>query len=206
MLGGAHISVVGLAAGFSVTGFLLALSAAAAAKRFKFRARYAFSVVLFVFYICVLLPYLFAPIYYPDGSLAAVEGAKTLDLIPFFVSGKVIWSDIISNIVIFLPFGFLLYMLAPLRRKEIGVLIASAAGALFSALIEIAQLGVFFRVTDINDVIFDFTGAFIGALIAFLTECVYIAALKKRRPGFFMQYMRNIEKTDNPSISNADAD
>lgn len=68
----------------------------------------------------------------------------------------------LSNVVMFLPVGFLLAIVVPLRRRWWVV----AAGALLSIGIELVQ-GAFLpeRVASVNDVLANTTGAALGVLL-----------------------------------------
>lgn len=66
--------------------------------------------------------------------------------------------DVIGNIVLFLPFGFCLTMKFP-ELKGVQILFL---GAFFSSTIECIQLFLPNRITDIDDVILNTTGAVIG--------------------------------------------
>jgi len=70
---------------------------------------------------------------------------------------------VVGNIALFVPLGFFLY-LAVRRRFALVVL----AGALTSVAVEILQLPIWSRSTDIDDVLTNATGGFLGALAAVL--------------------------------------
>jgi len=69
--------------------------------------------------------------------------------------------NVFGNLLMFVPFGALVAWLSRRRR----VLAATSVGLLFSVGIEVTQLGLG-RVGDIDDVILNTAGAFLGALLA----------------------------------------
>ena len=72
--------------------------------------------------------------------------------------------NIFGNIAVFVPLGALVAWLAR-APWLVRILVGTTAGALFSALIEVMQLAAG-RVADIDDVILNSVGAFLGATIA----------------------------------------
>ena len=80
-----------------------------------------------------------------------------VNLIPFSDSGFNFLGYLL-NAAMFIPFGFLLPLLFPDRRKWTTVI---AAGFWFSLLIELSQL-ISFRATDVDDLIMNTLGAAIG--------------------------------------------
>lgn len=85
-------------------------------------------------------------------------------LIPF---GEGISLSFIFNIVLFIPIGFLFAVISPIFRnvKYLTFLVFS-----MSLLIEISQLFTLYRATDINDVITNSLGGFLGINIYLLLE------------------------------------
>lgn len=75
-----------------------------------------------------------------------------------------IWVNIVSNVVIFIPWGFLLPLLWEKFRNPM-LLIPMCLG--ITVFIEIFQLFIY-RNTDIDDVILNFLGGLIGAGIFFI--------------------------------------
>ncbi|HEV7694149.1 MAG TPA: VanZ family protein [Hyphomonadaceae bacterium] len=102
----------------------------------------------------------------PNLRLNGLAASDSLNLIPLFELTPADATTSLLNILMLVPFGFGLPFITRLRMK--GVVLS---GALFSILIELMQLstGILarttFRVADINDVIFNTTGAAIGYLM-----------------------------------------
>lgn len=75
-----------------------------------------------------------------------------------------------GNLAFFIPFGVLLYVLLRTARRagrrKNAVLKVTAVGALFSLLIEICQYLFSLGYSDIDDLIFNTLGAFVGAVSA----------------------------------------
>ncbi len=75
--------------------------------------------------------------------------------------------DVIGNIVLFMPFGVVASL--ALRRKKYSawliVGLTFSAGLFFSTFIETAQFWLPTRLTDIDDIIFNSSGALLGAAL-----------------------------------------
>lgn len=104
--------------------------------------------------------------------LAPSSGSETANLIP----GRMIYDElarnpnhglgvfnVLGNVVMFVPLGWLLAIAVPRRR----VLLPIAAGIVLSMVIELTQAFIG-RAPDIDDVILNGAGAAAGALIAAL--------------------------------------
>lgn len=70
--------------------------------------------------------------------------------------------NIIGNVLIFVPIGFLVSVLTPHRHKG---WLAFAIGLAISLTIEIVQLSFVIRVFDVDDLILNSTGAWLGFLV-----------------------------------------
>lgn len=138
---------------------------------------------LFVVYFVSLIALVFEGNYSSISSMLerGIERLHTMDYINFipfrtiklFFSGNVskegFWINIISNVVIFIPWGFGLTMLWKVNQKRL--YLPFIYSLLLPVFIEIFQLFIG-RNTDIDDVILNFLGGAIG-IIGF-------TALKKR--------------------------
>ena len=82
-----------------------------------------------------------------------------INLVPFNDGLEI---SAILNIIFFMPFGFLL---PTLWKKYRTLLPTLCTGILFSIIIEIAQLFVPFRASDINDLIMNTLGTIFGWII-----------------------------------------
>ena len=80
--------------------------------------------------------------------------------------GHISKTDIVGNILLFIPFGFLLYMILNERGSRLPLLIATVAGMTLSLGIEITQLFIANRNSAIHDVIHNTLGSGIGAVLA----------------------------------------
>nr|MCR5762166.1 VanZ family protein [Treponema sp.] len=73
-------------------------------------------------------------------------------------------TNIIGNITMFIPVG----LVWPLCFKQLNSVIKTTlAGALFSLVIELTQIMSYERCSDIDDIILNTTGVFIGSIIFF---------------------------------------
>jgi glycopeptide antibiotics resistance protein len=76
--------------------------------------------------------------------------------------------DVVGNVLLFIPLG-LTFAAASTRATRGGRLAAATvSGALLSLLIETIQLAMPSRATDVDDVLFNALGAFVGALAGVL--------------------------------------
>nr|WP_261178018.1 VanZ family protein [Anaerobacillus sp. CMMVII] len=102
----------------------------------------------------------------------AGPGGRNYNFIPFrsiyriaVFSPKIIdpIKILIGNIILFMPFGFLVPIAIKKLRKSIFA--TTMLGMLFSILIESSQFLFTYRVSNIDDVILNTLGAFLGAVI-----------------------------------------
>ncbi|WP_084079267.1 VanZ family protein [Demequina sp. NBRC 110057] len=99
------------------------------------------------------------------------DGAQGVNLVPFQEiergwgnRGSTAWTNLVGNVLLFIPFGAAVAGITyggPLRR----VLFGTVLGGLLSTGIELTQYWGG-RVADIDDIILNTAGAFLGALLA----------------------------------------
>ena len=89
----------------------------------------------------------------------------------------VYWSNIFGNVILFIPFSFLLTILY--TKKPFAVIIGY--GLLLSIGIELTQLILRIGVCDIDDIIFNMTGTIAGI-------CVY-KIIRKKCPELFVDLL-----------------
>ncbi len=77
-------------------------------------------------------------------------------------------TDIAGNILLFIPFGFLMFTYLWQRRIRGGIVISTFLGAMLSVTIEVLQLFLISRNSAITDVVNNTLGSFIGAFVAYL--------------------------------------
>ncbi|MCT8137911.1 VanZ family protein [Anaerobacillus sp. CMMVII] len=128
-------------------------------------------ICLFIYLLAVIYVTLFAWNY--GASLGpAGPGGRNYNFIPFrsiyriaVFSPKIIdpIKILIGNIILFMPFGFLVPIAIKKLRKSIFA--TTMLGMLFSILIESSQFLFTYRVSNIDDVILNTLGAFLGAVI-----------------------------------------
>lgn len=88
------------------------------------------------------------------------------------------WTNVVGNVAMFVPFGFVIACLA--RGGLWGRLIlATVSGLVFSAAIEVTQYS-FGRVADIDDVILNTSGALVGGLVGALVAVLVTRAQQRR--------------------------
>jgi glycopeptide antibiotics resistance protein len=85
--------------------------------------------------------------------------------------------DVVGNLLLFVPLG-LTFAAASTRASRWGRLAAATvSGALLSLLIEVVQLAMPSRASDVDDVLFNTVGAMLGGLVGVLV----VAAPRARR-------------------------
>lgn len=101
-----------------------------------------------------------------------------IDWIPFLHNGAMVsLTDIIGNIILFVPLGFLLYLYLSHRWPgRVRIVPIVVIGAILGTAIETLQLFFRYRVTSTHDVINNTFGTFLGVLAAIL----YVRYLEKR--------------------------
>lgn len=93
-------------------------------------------------------------------------GKNQINIVPF--SNEIDIIAYLLNIVLFIPFGFLIPLIWPKYNKVSEIIVSSGA---FSLIIEVSQL-LNNRRTDIDDLIMNILGAIIGYAIFCLFESV----------------------------------
>ncbi|MBM7652507.1 VanZ family protein [Neobacillus cucumis] len=115
--------------------------------------------ILFIF----SLIFIFRLTMLPNASLGIGMNKGELNFIPLINLGNPLSPDFIvnvgGNIVLFIPFGLFLPLKFPKLRRTLTV---TLMGLSLSILIECIQLSMPNRCTDINDVILNTSGAYIG--------------------------------------------
>jgi glycopeptide antibiotics resistance protein len=102
----------------------------------------------------------------PNLMLNGQTAGQSMNLVPLVRLAPADIQTSLLNVLMLVPFGFGLPFITDLRMRHVVL-----AGALFSIAIELLQLStgvlaqITFRVADINDVIFNTTGAAIGYLM-----------------------------------------
>lgn len=116
-------------------------------------------VFAFAFYICGVFYFTGAGTLYDILRLGIDLRSNQINLIPF--SQKIHNMSHLLNIVLFVPFGFLLPPLSPPNGK---LPVIAVSGLAFSLLIELSQL-LNHRTTDVDDLITNTLGAVLGYLL-----------------------------------------
>lgn len=151
------------------------------ARRVK-RIRRA-GLVVFILYLISLTYFLFFADWYDHAP--GMHWQYHYNFIPFqeitrflkygyCLSPMSIFLNLFGNVIGFLPFGFFLPVISRKNRKMSRVVLA---GAVSSACIELIQLVTKTGVCDIDDVILNTLGAFLGYLLFLLAD-----EIRKRSP------------------------
>jgi len=115
--------------------------------------------ILFAAYLFILLWLVLFKFSYDPLAVIRDFQTRSLNLIPFAQTRK---SEMISNIVAFIPFGVMLGV----NFKQVVFRYKIAAVFAFSLAVEIIQYALAIGVADITDVIMNTLGGFIG-LVAY---------------------------------------
>ena len=147
-------------------------------KPAKYKEKTSFSAGLWLFIIYLIVLFyitLFAWNY--GASLGPVgPGGRNYNLTPFLSIFRIAvyspdYTDpvriLVGNIVLFLPFGFLFPLFINRARqnsKQVKIITVVFSALLLSAFIEVNQFLFTYRVANIDDVILNTTGAFLGVI------------------------------------------
>lgn len=132
---------------------------------------------------------------------------RNLNLVPFDFGScfqympEYCRNDIFKNTLLAVPFGFLIPFIAPIKPKHtVPVILAIGCSFEFIQLVMAFILRNSFRAIDINDVIFNTLGAFVGHLLFKLFGWFYESAIQKYRlkPKHIFAY---IQQTITPHIT-----
>ena len=136
---------------------------------------YLFVFGLLYIYLGMVINYTIFPIMYNDVFRQAfVNGEVKVNMIPLIKLSFRDFQEPLLNIILFVPFGFLTAIfLKPKFKKVIIWAILTSAGIELLQYIISYVTGVYFRVSDINDIIFNTLGAVIGLFFYILFRLVF---------------------------------
>ena len=122
---------------------------------------------LLVFYSLFTIYNTLIPFEFSYGLSSIGERISAIRWTPYFKArGMVSLTDIVGNIILFVPFGFLLCMSLIYRNRTNVILKTILSGALLSFLIEFTQLFIPGRDSAPHDLINNTLGSGIGAIVA----------------------------------------
>ena len=152
---------------FTIIVFIVLYAGITVFVQFKLRKTFAYMVFFTIFFIYLVgvLKYTQFPIYLSKYMRAEMGQTvwRDMNLIPLVALKYRALNTSLLNILLTIPFGFVLPFISNLRLRQV-----LFAGMLFSIMLEFLQLvtalivGFTFRVVDINDVIFNTIGVVIG--------------------------------------------
>ncbi|MGO4886502.1 VanZ family protein [Anaerobacillus sp. MEB173] len=147
--------------------------------------------LLFLFYVLALIYVTLLAWNYGASLGPAGPGGRNYNITPFRSIYRIaVYSPtiidpikiLLGNVVLFIPFGFLLPLVV--RKLKFSIIKVTFAGMCVSILIESAQFLFTYRVSNIDDVILNTVGTFIGVtaikFIVFLKRKIHIFVVKKQ--------------------------
>lgn len=145
---------------------------------------------LLAVYICIVIVtrFTFFPYLKVDGQIQPLifDAAKMYpfrtNLVPFanilkYDVSREMWRNLVGNIAMFLPLGIVWPSVFPQLDTPWK---AMAAGAGYSLLIELLQLPLYQRTTDVDDLILNTLGFLLGYGICLLTKAIARACRRHR--------------------------
>jgi len=140
--------------------------------------------ILFTFFIIynTLIPFKFNT----DPSFIE-HRLDTISIIPYHnLERSISLTDLAGNIILFIPFGFLLYMYLTYQNKKHPIIIAALAGAILSLSIELAQIFI----EDRNAAGHDLLNNTIGSLLGAITASIYFNKISTSGKQLFYELFR----------------
>ena len=126
--------------------------------------------ILFIIYIVILVWIL---LFKMSFSINEIYKSRSINLIPFrasvIVNGKIDISEIINNIVVFIPVGIYVCML----KKDWSILKKVSVGFFISLGIEVLQFILAVGATDITDLMGNTLGGILGIGVFYLFSKVF---------------------------------
>ena len=126
--------------------------------------------ILFAVYFIILVWIL---LFKMSFSLDELYKSRSINIIPFMgsviVNGKIDTSEIINNIIVFIPVGIYVCML----KKDWPILKKISVGFFISLGIEVLQFVLSIGATDITDLIGNTFGGIVGILVFYLFSKVF---------------------------------
>lgn len=144
---------------------------------------YLITFALLYIYILMVIKYTFFPIMYSDTFRQTfVYRSTQINLIPLLTLTSDGVHESFLNVILFLPFGFLMSIfLKPKYKKVIVWSAVSSLGIELTQFLISYVTSVYFRVSDINDVLFNTVGVIIGVAMYLLFRLVMRRILKNRK-------------------------
>jgi glycopeptide antibiotics resistance protein len=125
------------------------------ASRSHFAAPLLLAVVVALIVYVSLYPFRFA-----------ADGPSMIDALDQLAWARAGRSEMLNNVLLYLPFGFCVALLVePRFGRTAGLLMAVVAGALLSVSMELLQASVPMRVTSLKDLSLNSVGALAGAVL-----------------------------------------
>lgn len=116
--------------------------------------------ILFLVYLALLIWIILFKLQF---SILDLDQVREINLIPFYYEHEVTFhaTEVLENVLIFMPFGIYLCLLFPKSRFSVKLLLISMG----SLLLEICQYGLAIGRADITDIITNICGGLFGIIL-----------------------------------------
>lgn len=123
--------------------------------------------IVLLFIYCLVLVWII--LFKMSFSINDLDKIRSINLIPFYYKNEVSFhlTEVIENVLIFIPFGIYLKMLDKSNKKAIML------GLLFSLILEIMQYILSIGTTDITDIITNTSGSIIGVYMYYILNKIF---------------------------------
>lgn len=147
--------------------------------KYKYKKRSIFFVFMFIMFVYFLAVAKFTLFPFPlFSSMSGPNLMKNINLIPF-KNGFGIQD--FYNIIMTIPFGFgmpFLWKVTSLKKTMIAALLSGTTIEIMQFLLALVSEGFTFRTIDINDVICNFVGTWVGFILLILFSIIYIKLIR----------------------------
>lgn len=143
-----------------IIGIILLIIIIRAVLYYKFKIKLVFYKELLFFITLVYLSLLFQVVTFQDVSWSTSNYTLFKEITRYKVGSKLFYKNIIGNMIMFIPYGFLVSYYFKLKKIYVVLLLSFIA----SLMIEYGQL-LIGRVFDVDDIILNVIGGLLGFLL-----------------------------------------
>ncbi|MDD4035885.1 MAG: VanZ family protein [Bacilli bacterium] len=143
-----------------IIGIILLLIIIRLVLLYKFKIKLVFYKELLFLVTLVYLLFLFQVVTFQDVSWSTSNYTPFKEITRYKFGGKLFYKNVVGNLIMFIPYGFLVSYYFKLRKVYLALLLSFIA----SLMIEYGQL-LIGRVFDVDDIILNVIGGLLGFLI-----------------------------------------